>query len=73
MVVSSRGTPMLVAGGIRFYKEKSFGMKVRWQCSFRKLFKCKSFIRTVEKTVVCSNFQHNHDIPRCDTGSYDGL
>lgn len=63
MTTSNRGTPMLVANGVRFYKEKTFGSKTRWQCAFRKLYKCKAFIRTIDSHVVCTNFRHNHGPP----------
>lgn len=53
---------MLMAAGYRFYKEKDFGNKTRWQCSFKKT-KCKAAIITMGEEIVKTNFKHNH-LPR---------
>lgn len=57
--ITNRGTPMLVAGGYRFYKDKDFGMKTRWHCSNKK-HKCKAAIITIADSVVKTNLEHNH-------------
>ncbi|XP_061383583.1 protein tramtrack, beta isoform isoform X13 [Danaus plexippus] len=61
IVLTNRGTQMLVVGEHRFYKEKESGLRIRWHCSMKSKTKFPVFgkTRTGNPVIMVGTYRFN--------------